>query len=131
VAAALGSIAALSACSKHRPAHLPVVGIYARNTARLEVTAIVVTDQERVERAREIYTAIAELGEQLSQKRLQSAAQVTELTAQSTFDLTQVEATVGQIKRDQKEAFTRYIALQMELRKTLTAREFKQLGRFK
>jgi len=130
VCALLGSLAALAACSKHRPASLPIASIYGRSTARLEVTAIVITDEQRAERAREIYTKIAQLGEGLAHERKRAADRVTELTSEPQLDVEQIEAAIGQIKRDQKAAFVAYIALQMELRKTLTAREFEQLGRF-
>jgi hypothetical protein len=129
-AAFLGCVTALSACAKHRPARLPLASIYARNTARLEVTTIVVTDEQRADRARHIYTAIAALGERLEKEREHTAAQVVHLTSQPALDLDQVEAAIGRVKRDQKAAFVRYVELQMELRKALTPREFKQLGRF-
>jgi hypothetical protein len=130
ITATVGAGLVLVACSKHRPARLPVADIYARNTSRLEVSAIVVADERRAERAREIYLAIAELGERLQKDRQRTAERIVQLTAQPTLDVAQVETVVGQIKQEQRAAFARYVELQMDLRKTLTAEEFKRLGRF-
>lgn len=128
---ALMSGGALLACSKHGPAQLPMAGIYARGTARIEVCEIVVTDRHRAQHARAIYLQIAELGEQMAAQRARDARRLVTLTSRPSLDPAAIHAAVHRLEADQRAAFQEYVALQMELRKTLTQREFTQLGRFK
>jgi|SRR6187551_3355139 len=120
----------LLACSNHRPAQLPMSGMYKRSTARIEVSQIVIKDQHRRWRVHAVYLRVAQLAEKFAARRTQHNAQLTQVMSTPTLHLADVEQVVKAFERDQKVAFDEYISLQLELRELMTKNEFEKLGKF-
>lgn len=79
------------ACAKDRPKSLPMVGIYNRTTAKIEVTPIVVHDPLKRRQAQDVYTEIAATVEQLAAARSASQKRIGFLpSASASKRLTQV-----------------------------------------
>lgn len=117
-------------CSKERPPSLPLVGIYTRNTAKIEVAEIVTNDAARAARVRAVYKRIATQVEVLAERRRQSEKRISATLDTPHIDQEQLADEVGQLRRDERAAFAEYIKYQMELRTLLSEKEFQKLGKF-
>lgn len=117
-------------CSKDHPPSLPLVGIYNRNTAKIEVTDIVTNDASQATRVRAVYERIATQVEVLAARRQLSEQRISATLDTPHVDRAQLDREVAQLRQDERAAFAEYIKYQMELRKLLSEKEFQKLGKF-
>ncbi len=117
-------------CSQERPPNLPLVGIYNRTTAKIEVSEIVVKQPAQGARVKAVYLSIAQRVEALSVRRRISEMRLSETLGADHIDRALLDREVAQLKKDERAAFADYVKYQMELRKLLTEKEFEKLGKF-
>jgi hypothetical protein len=129
VAAALALLAA-TACSPDLPPALPSSAAYARFASRVELVDLVVSDPARAAKVRNLYL---EIEASLLATRRTNASQIAALGARNRtpLDAESTRALVKKVRDAELAAFRRYIALQLELRRSLNAEEFAKLDAIK
>jgi hypothetical protein len=125
---ALVVTALLPACSKEaRPDSHPIVGIYDRNAARIELVELIIHDQPRARKIKAKYEEIATLVESLAATRAKSSRVLYELSADRTLREDELRAEIGKMRAAGRATFEKYTALQLELRTMMTSEEFHRL----
>ena len=116
-------------CGPDLPPSLPSTAAHARAASRIDLVDLVITDPERAEKVRRLYTEIEEL--MLAVKRT-TAGEIVKLAAENpTQTDAETRAVVAKVRRADIDAFQRYVKLQMELRRSLNADEFAKLDAIK
>jgi hypothetical protein len=119
----------LGACSPDLPPALPSTATYARFASRVELVDLVIADPARARQIRDLYLEIE--ASMLAVKRT-NASQIARLGAhERPPNEGETRALVKQVRDAEVAAFQRYIALQMELRRSLSAEEFAKLDAIK
>jgi hypothetical protein len=111
------------------PPSLPSTAAHARAASRIELVDLVIADEERAAKVMRLYAEIEEL--MLVVKRT-AAGEILKLAAENpTRSDAETRAVVANVRRAEVAAFQRYVKLQMELRKSMSADEFAKLDAIK
>jgi hypothetical protein len=116
-------------CGPDLPPSLPSTAAHARAASRIDLVDLVIADEARARKVQRLYTEIEEL--MLTVKRT-TAGEIVKLGVENP-PRTEAEtrAAVEKVKQADIEAFKRYVKLQMELRRSLSADEFAKLDAIK
>ena len=129
-----GAIAALAcflfafACAELPPS-LPSTDAHLRSAARVELVDLVISDRERAKKVRALYAQIERL---MFEVKLTTSGEIAKLGSDNpTRSDEETRAVVAKVKNADIAAFRRYVKLQMELRRSMTADEFAKLDAIK
>ena len=129
---ALAGLLCLSAeagCGPDLPPSLPSTDAHLRSAARVELVDLVISDRARAQKVRELYMEIEEL--MVADKKT-TAAEIIKLGVENpTRTDAETRAVVAKVRDADRAAFRRYVKLQMELRRSMTADEFAKLDAIK
>jgi hypothetical protein len=126
---ALASLLGETGCGPELPPSLPSTAAHARAASRIELVDLVIADEERAQKVQRLYTEIEEL--MLVVKRT-TAGEIVKLAAENpTQSDAETRAVVAKVRRADIDAFQRYVKLQMELRRSMSADEFAKLDAIK
>jgi pyruvate-formate lyase-activating enzyme len=116
-------------CGADLPPSLPSTEALARSASRVELVDLVISDRARAEKVRRLYVEIEEL--MLEVKRT-TAGELVKLGVENpTRTDAETRAAVDKVRDAEVAAFRRYVGLQMELRRSMNAKEFAKLDRIK
>jgi hypothetical protein len=128
LAVTLGGVA-LTACSPDLPPALPSTAAYARFASRIELVDLVITDRSRAEKVRQLY---ADIETAMLECKRTNAGELAKLGARGgPHDDRLTRATIAKVRDAELAAFRRYVGLQLELRKSMSAEEFAELDAIK
>jgi hypothetical protein len=117
------------ACGPDLPPSLPSTEAHARAASRVELVDLVIADKERAQKVQRLYTEIEEL---MLAVKVTTARELVKLGAENpTRSDAETRAVVAKVRRADIEAFQRYVKLQMELRRSMSADEFAKLDAIK
>ncbi len=127
---ALAGCVAITACGgKEPPPQLPTSGAQDRAASRIELVDLVIADPARAERVRALYVDIERL--MLTTKQ----AQAKELRAfgapAAPRSAEETRAMLRRFRETEQGALEKYVALQLELRRSTTPEEFARLDAIK
>jgi hypothetical protein len=115
----------LLACGGEKPpAQLPSTAARDRVASRVELVNLVISDPERAAKVRSLYIAMDSL--LLDTKRAQ-AQQLALLGTEQPSNDEATRSALSAVRNAEASALERYIALQVELRRFVTAAEFARL----
>ena len=115
----------LIACGGEKPpAQLPSTSARDRVATRVELVDLVISDRERAAKVRSLYIAMDSL--LVETKRTQARQIALVGAAQPTSD-EETRARLATVRTAESSALERYIGLQLELRRFVTASEFARL----
>ncbi|HEX6764354.1 MAG TPA: hypothetical protein VF103_02725 [Polyangiaceae bacterium] len=116
-------------CGPDLPPSLPSTDAHLRSAARIELVDLVISDRARAEKVRELYMEIEEL---MVATKLTTSGEIAKLGAENpTRTDAETRAIVAKVRDADVAAFRRYVRLQMELRRAMTADEFAKLDAIK
>jgi hypothetical protein len=116
-------------CGPDLPPSLPSTDAHLRSAARVELVDLVISDRARAAKVRDLYVEIEEL--MVAVKRT-TAGEIVKLGVENpTRSDADTRAAVAKVRDADRAAFRRYVKLQMELRRTMTADEFAKLDAIK
>lgn len=125
LAALILAVVSLLACGGDKPpARLPSTAARDRMATRVELVDLVVSDRKRAEKVRSLYIAMDSL--LLDAKRAQ-ARQLALLGGERASTERETRAALAAVSKAETSALERYAALQLELRRHVTADEFTRL----
>lgn len=127
---ALGLGLSLSACktSDRAPNH-PITDIYDRNTSKIELVPLIVTDPARADKVQSIYKRIASISETLMKERARRLSAIGQLLEEDRVSEDEVKEQVSGMRAESQKVYDEYVALQLELRALLNADEFAKLDK--
>jgi hypothetical protein len=111
------------------PPALPSTAAYARFASRIELVDLVVADPSRAQKVRQLYTDIETA--MLECKRTNASALAKLGAENAPIQDQQTRALLAKVRDAEVAAFRRYVGLQLELRKAMTAEEFAKLDAIK
>jgi hypothetical protein len=127
-AAAFAFVFGAPACADLPPS-LPSTDAHLRFGSRVELVDLVISDRVRAAKVRDLYAQIEEL--MVTVKRT-TAGEVIKLGSENPVRSDEeTRAIVAKVRSTEIAAFQRYIKLQMELRRSMTAEEFAKLDAIK
>jgi len=116
-------------CGADLPPSLPSTDAHLRSAARIELVDLVISDRSRAEKVRDLYMEIEEL---MVAVKVTTAGEIIKLGVENpTRTDADTRAVVAKVRDADRAAFRRYVKLQMELRRTMTADEFAKLDAIK
>jgi hypothetical protein len=127
-AVALGIVLGGFACS-NLPPSLPSTDAHLRSASRIELVDLVIGDAVRAKKVRALYAQIEAL---MFDVKLTTSGEIMKLGADNpTRSDAETRAVVAKVRQAEIAAFQRYVKLQMELRRSMTADEFAKLDAIK
>lgn len=100
-----------------------------RSGARVELVDLVISDRPRAKKVRALYAQIEQL---MFDVKLTTAGEIAKLGSENpTRSDEETRAAVAKVRNADVAAFKRYVKLQMELRRSMTADEFAKLDSIK
>lgn len=119
-----------SACSKELPPSLPRTQIYQRFAPRVELVELAISDEAQAERIRSLYIDIEKI---FYEQALEAVKNFQGLGLQQGQAVSeeQLREAFGKFRQAEKKAYERYIDVQMQLRKTMTAEQFASLNKLR
>lgn len=116
-------------CGSDRPPSLPSTDAHLRNASRIELVDLVISDRARAAKVQRLYAEIEDL--MVDVKRT-TASQLVRLGIENpTRTDAETRAVVAKVRDTDEAAFRRYVGLQLELRRSMTADEFAKLDAIK
>lgn len=111
------------------PPSLPSTDAHLRSASRVELVDLVIADRVRAQKVRALYAQIETL---MFDVKLTTSREITKLGADNpTQSDAETRAVVAKVRQAEIAAFQRYVKLQMELRRSMTADEFAKLDAIK
>jgi len=115
----------LMACGGDKlPAQLPSTSARDRMATRVELVELVISDPQRAAKVRSLYTAMDSL---LVETKLTQARQIALVASERPTSDEETRARLAAVRQAESSALERYIGLQLELRRFVTADEFARL----
>ena len=114
---------------KEPPPQLPTSGAQDRAASRIELVDLVIADPARAARVRALYVDIEQL--MLTTKRAQSKELRAFGGAAEPRSAEETRAMLRRFREAEQGALEKYVALQLELRRSTTAEEFARLDAIK
>jgi hypothetical protein len=116
-------------CAPDLPPSLPSTDAHLRSASRIELVDLVISDPARAEKVRRLYAEIEDL---MVGVKKATATEIVKLGVENAGRTDEdTRAAVGKVRDADIAAFRRYVALQMELRRSMSAEEFAQLDKIK
>ena len=116
-------------CGADLPPSLPSTDAHLRSAARIELVDLVISDRARAEKVRALYVEIEEL---MVADKVTTAGEILKLGVENpTRNDAETRAAVAKVRDADVATFRRYVKLQMELRRSMTADEFAKLDAIK
>jgi hypothetical protein len=121
--------AQLGSCGKsQRPPSHPSVNMRDRSAARIDLVTLVIDDSQRAARVRAAYEAIDALADEFNKTRAATIKQLLALSEAHALPEEEVRAQLWKLRAAGKDAYPKYVALQLEIRKNTTPDEFAKLN---
>lgn len=130
LAAALLGVVASGCGGEEKPPSLTRTTVYNRFAPRVELVDLAISDSAKATKVRALYIEMETLFDALAAN---AAKELQPLAKPGHGPLTneQMRGLFAQIRDDEAKAWKRYVAIQMELRSTLSRSEFARLDKVK
>jgi len=129
VRAVLACLVGVSAgCSVELPPRLPSTAIHDRTASRVDLVDFVISDRARAEKVRALYLEIEQL---MLEAQAVEAREQAKLGSGSFRAETEARASLRASRDAEFDALERYVAVQMEIRRLTTPKEFARLDAIK
>ena len=123
------ALAFTSCSSPAKPPSRPATRIYDRSMAQLGVIELVVDEPARAKKAQDLLRQVEVAFVEAEARRRVAAELAMGLASSGEPTDEDIRAAFRLMDRAASEAFTRYVAVQLELRRVLTRAEFEKLSK--